>query len=77
MHVGMVGHGRAPRVQDRRDADVGAEVLGIGGNGEHGLRRGLEQKRVDDGLVLVGDGSDLGGQRKNDVKVGDLQQLGQ
>jgi DNA invertase Pin-like site-specific DNA recombinase len=44
MHVGMMGHGRAPRVQDRRDADVGAEVLRIGGNGEHRLRRGLEQE---------------------------------
>jgi hypothetical protein len=27
----MMGQGRTPRVQDRGDADVGAEVLGIGG----------------------------------------------
>jgi hypothetical protein len=43
----------------------GAEVLGIGGNGEHRFRRGLEQKRADDGLVLVGDGPDLGGERED------------
>jgi hypothetical protein len=62
-------------VQDCGDADFGAEVFGIGGNRQHRLRRGVEQKRVDDGLVLVGDGSDLGRQREDDVEVGDLQQL--
>jgi hypothetical protein len=52
------------------------KVLGIGGNGQHGVRGGLEQEVIDHRLVLVGDGSDLGGQRENDVKIGDLQQLG-
>jgi hypothetical protein len=60
VHVGMMGHCRSPGVQDRGDADLGTEVLGVGGNGEHGL----------------GDGADLGGQREDDVEVGDLQQLG-
>jgi hypothetical protein len=58
------------------DADLGAEVLGIGGNGQHGIRCGLEQEIVDHGLVLVGDSSDLGGQREDDVKIGNLQHLG-
>jgi hypothetical protein len=63
-------------MQDCGDADLRAEVLGIGGNRQHGIRRGLEQKRVDDGLVLVSDGSDLGGQRKDGMEIRDLEQLG-
>jgi hypothetical protein len=35
------------------DSDLGAEVLGVGSNRQHGVRRGVEQKRVDDGLVLA------------------------
>jgi len=57
-------------MQDAGDADFGAEVLGVGGNGEHGLRRGPEQEIVNHGLVLVGDNPDLGGQREDDVEVG-------
>ena len=54
----MVGHGRAPGVEHGGDADLGAEVFGIGGDGEHGVGRGLEQQVVDHGLVLVGDVGD-------------------
>ena len=32
----------SPRMQDGKKADAGAEVLGIGGNFEHGLRYGFE-----------------------------------
>ena len=55
VHVRMMGHRRAPGVQHGGDADAGAEVLGIGGDGEHGLGGGLEQQIVDHRLVLVGD----------------------
>ena len=58
------------------DADLGTEMLGVGGYGQHAIGCGLEQESVDHGLVLVGDGSDLGGQREDDVEVGHLQQLG-
>ena len=67
MHVGMVGHSGPPGVQDGSDADLGAQVLGVGGNGQHGVRGGMEQEVIDHRLVLVGDGSDLGGQRENDA----------
>ena len=58
------------------DTDLGTQVLGIGGNGQRGVRGGIEQEVIDHRLVLVGDGSDLGEQRENDREVRDLQQLG-
>jgi len=39
------------------------------------IGRGLEQKPIDLGLVLVGNGADLRRQREHDVEVGDWQQL--
>ncbi len=76
VHVRMMRHGRAPGVQHRRDGDPGAQVLGVGGDGEHGLGRGLEQQVVDHRLVLVGDVADRRRQREDDVEVGHGQQLG-
>src|SRR6266852_456455 len=49
----MVGERRAPGVEDGEDADAGAEVFGIGRDGDQGLGRGLEQDVVDRGLVVV------------------------
>lgn len=43
-------------------ADAGAQVLGIGCDGDHGLGRGLGRV-VDHGLVLVGNVGDLGRHR--------------
>ena len=58
------------------DADAGAEVLRIGGDGEHRFRGGAEQKVVDHRLVLPGDVGDLGRQGEHDMKVADRQQVG-
>src|SRR5215467_10401159 len=63
-------------MQDRGNADLGTEMLGVSGNRQHRLRRNFEQEVIDHRLVLVGDGSDLGRQREDDVEIGDLQQLG-
>jgi hypothetical protein len=38
---------------------IGAEELGIARNGLERLGRSLEQKAIDDRLVLVGDGGNL------------------
>ena len=57
-------------------AILAPRCFGIGGDGEHGLGRGLEQEVVDHRLVLVGDVADRGGQREDDVEVGHGQQLG-
>src|SRR5467141_3824984 len=72
----MMGHCRAPGVQYRRDADAGSEVLRVGRDGEHRLRRGLEQQIVDHRLVLVGDVANRRRQREDDVEVGNREQLG-
>ena len=61
MHMRMVSERRAPSMKHSRDADPGAQMLGIGGNGQHRLRRRLEQKAVDFRLVLPGDGADREG----------------
>jgi hypothetical protein len=42
-------------VQHRAQADLGAQVLGVGGDADQRLGRGLEQDAVDRGLVPVGD----------------------
>ena len=65
----VLGECRAPGVEDRERADAGAEVLGIGRDGDQGLGRSLEQDVVDRGLVVVGDVGDLRRQREHDVEV--------
>ncbi|PWK65258.1 hypothetical protein C8K44_1172 [Aminobacter sp. AP02] len=67
----MPGH-----VEHGGDADARAEVLRIRGDGQHRLRRRLEQKVVDQRLVVEGDIGDLGRQREDDVEVADRQQVG-
>jgi hypothetical protein len=57
-------------------ADASTEVLGIGGDREQRLGGCAEQQVVDDRLVLVGDRSNLGRQRENDVEITDRQQIG-
>ena len=57
-------------------ANARPEVLWIGGDGDQRLSRGAEQQVVDHRLVLVGDWSDLGGQREDHVEIADRQQIG-
>ena len=51
-------------------------MFGIGGDGERGLGRRLEQHVVDHGLVLPGDVGDRGGKREDEVEVADLKEIG-
>src|SRR5215831_19446804 len=76
MNVRVMGERLAPRVQNRREADLGTEMLGILGNGLERLGRGLEQKPIDHLLVLVGNSGDLLRQREDYVEVLDRQQIG-
>jgi hypothetical protein len=62
--------------KDGGDADAGAQMLGVSGDRDQRLSRGLEQQVVDHRLVLVGDIGDGGRQREHHVKVADRQQLG-
>ena len=58
------------------EADPGAEMLRVGGDGEERLGGGAEQQVVDHGLVLEGDGGDRRRQGEDDVVVGHGQQVG-
>ena len=66
----------SPGVENRGQADVGAEVLRIAGDRGQRLGRGREQQAVHRHFILVGDGADDRRQREHDVEVGDRQQLG-
>jgi hypothetical protein len=74
--VRVMRHGGTPGMEDRDKPDARAEPLGIGGDPEHGLRRGLEQDAVDRGLILVGDTGNAGGQRVHHMEIGHGQKLG-
>jgi hypothetical protein len=65
-----------PGVQNRRDADVGSEVLRIGGNDGESLRCSLQQQAIDDGLVLIGNPAKRRRQSEHQVEIRDRQELG-
>jgi hypothetical protein len=71
----MVRHRRSPGVEHGGDADARAEMLAIGRDGQHRLRRRLEQQVVDERLVLERYAGDLGRQREHDVEVADWKQI--
>jgi hypothetical protein len=71
----MMGHGRSPCVQHGSDADARPEMLRIGGDRQHSLRCGVEQKVVNQRLVVEGNGGDLGWQCEDDVEVSDRQEI--
>ncbi len=74
--VRMMRHGRPPGVEHGGEADPCAEMLGIGRDGEHGLRRGLEQQVVHSRLVVEGDVGELGRDGEDHMEVADRQQVG-
>jgi hypothetical protein len=76
VHMGMMGHRRAPGVQHQGHADTGAQVSGVGRNDTQGLGGRLEQDAVDHRLVVPGDIADRCGQRKDQVVVLYGQEVG-
>ena len=56
MQMRMMKQVLAPGVQHGEEADLGAQVLGIGSDGAQGLGGGAEEQAVDERLVLIGDG---------------------
>ena len=75
MDMRMMGERRAPGVEDGGDADPGAEVLRVGGDGQHRIGRGLEQEVIDERLVVIGDRGDLGRQGEHDMEIADREQI--
>ena len=64
-----------PGVQHREKADGGAQMLGIGGNGEQSFRSGLKQDGIDLSLVLKRQAADLLRKGEHDVEVRNGQEL--
>ena len=64
-----------PGVEHRQEADGGAEVSGVGGNGEQSFRSGLKQDGIDLSLVLKRQAADLLRKGEHDVEIGDGQKL--
>ena len=76
MGVRMVGQCRSPGMQHGGEPDAGAEVLGVGRDGDQGLGGGFEQQVIDDRLVVVGDVGDRPRQGEDDMEIGHRQQIG-
>ena len=69
VQMGMMDERLAPGVEDGEEADLGAEVAGVGRYGAERLGDGPEEETVDDGLVLGGDLGDRRGHGEDDVEV--------
>ena len=65
----------SPGVQHAEEADVGAEMLRVGGDLQQGFGAGAEQQVVDGLLVLQRQPRQLVRQREDDMKVVDRQQF--
>lgn len=76
MQMRVMQHGLPPGVKDGDEADLGAQVLGIGSDRAQGLGSGVKQDFVDHGLVLVGDRGDFLGQREDYVEIVSGNELG-
>ena len=72
----MMVQGLAPGMEHGDEADLGAEMLRVGGDPAQRLGGGSEQDGVDRLLVLEGDLGHRCGQREHDVEVRRRQQLG-
>src|SRR5258708_28067606 len=66
----------SPTVKYGEKADLGAQMLGIGSDGGQGLGRGSKENAVDVIFVLVSDGSNLFGNREDDMKIVRLENFG-
>jgi hypothetical protein len=62
-------------VQDGEEADLGAEVPGVGGNRAEGLGGCLEQQAIEERFVLQGDRGYLLRQCEDNVEVLGVEQL--
>jgi hypothetical protein len=69
MQVGMKEEILSPTVEHGEEADLGAEMFGIGSDGRQGLGRGSEQNAVDEIFVLVSNSGDRFGEGEDDVKI--------
>ena len=75
MQVGMKMQILTPGMQHGEEADGGAQMSGIGGDGERSLGGGLKQDGVDLSRALKRQAADLLGKSEHDVEIGNRQKL--
>src|SRR5260370_26998222 len=66
----------SPTVQHGEEADLDAEMFGVGGNGAQGFRSGPKENVVQHFLVLVSDGGNLFRESKDDMEILGVEELG-
>ena len=72
----MEQEGLAPGVEDGRDAELSAQVLGIARRGLERLAGCGEEQVVEEAGPPEGQAMELVGERKDDVEVGDGEEIG-
>ena len=65
----------SPGVQNAEEADLGSEVLGVGGNLKHGLGGGAEEQIIEQPWIALTERVQLVGQGKDDVEVRYAEQV--
>jgi hypothetical protein len=73
MEMGMKEQVLSPAMEYGEEADLRSQMLGIGSDGRQGLGSGSEEYAVDEIFVLVSDGSNLFGNREDDMKIMGLE----
>ena len=76
MNMWMMGECLAPCVKNGQEPDLAAEVSRVGRNGLERRGYGIEQDRIDHGLVVEGYRRDFGRHREHDVEIRHRQQIG-
>ncbi len=76
MQVRVVEQVLPPGMEHGEEPDLGAQVLGIGGDGAKSLSRRTKEKIVNLAFVLESDGRDGLGQGKDHVEILDRQEFG-
>jgi hypothetical protein len=71
----MMMQGLAPGMQDREEAQVGAEMPRIAGDCEEGFGHGLKQTRIERARVLQHDRAEGMREREDHMEVGDVEEL--
>ena len=72
----VLQQGLAPSVKDGEEAELGAEMYGVGSDGQQGFGGGAEKDVIDRCLVVKGDGGDLLRHREDDMEVRHDEELG-
>ena len=75
VNVGMMEQVLTPGMQDRKESNLGAEVVWIASYLLQGLRTGAEQEVIEDLLVLQRQRGELVRQSKDNVDIGDGQKF--